>query len=84
MGIEVREQMISRGQLYTCDELFLTGTAAEITPVRSVDQYQVGRGCPGEVTRRILDEFSRIITGEGEDRHGWLTPVVQVEGPGDR
>lgn len=79
MGIEVREQMISRGQLYTCDELFLTGTAAEITPVRTIDRYQVGRGCPGEVTRRILDGFNGIITGEAEDRHGWLTPVYETK-----
>jgi branched-chain amino acid aminotransferase len=58
LGIEVREEMISRGQLYTCDELFLTGTAAEITPVRSVDRYTVGAGCPGEITRAILNAFN--------------------------
>ena len=75
LGIEVREEMISRGQLYICDELFLTGTAAEITPVRSVDRYQVGAGCPGEITRAILNAFNKVITGESEDRHGWLTPV---------
>jgi branched-chain amino acid aminotransferase len=75
LGIEVREEMISRGQLYTCDELFLTGTAAEITPVRSVDRYQVGAGCPGEVTARILKAFQGVITGETEDRYGWMTPV---------
>jgi branched-chain amino acid aminotransferase len=75
LGIEVREEMIARGQLYTCDELFLTGTAAEITPVRSVDRYQVGAGCPGPVTSRILKAFQGVITGEAEDRHGWLTPV---------
>jgi branched-chain amino acid aminotransferase len=77
MGIEVREQMISRGQLYTCDELFLTGTAAEITPIRSIDRYDVGRGCPGGVTRRILDAFNGVITGETEDRHGWLWPLAR-------
>lgn len=75
MGIEVREEMISRGQLYTCDELFLTGTAAEITPVRSVDRYPVGSGCPGPVTSRILKAFQGVITGETDDRHGWMTPV---------
>ncbi len=75
LGIKVREEMISRGQLYTCDELFLTGTAAEITPVRSVDRYTVGAGCPGDVTRAILNAFNKVITGEAEDRHGWLTPV---------
>jgi branched-chain amino acid aminotransferase len=80
LGIEVREEMISRGQLYTCDELFLTGTAAEITPVRSVDRYQVGAGCPGPVTSRILKAFQGVITGEAEDRHGWMTPVGRSAG----
>jgi branched-chain amino acid aminotransferase len=79
MGIEVREEVISRGQLYTCDELFLTGTAAEVTPVRSVDRYQVGKGCPGPVTQRILTRFNEVVTGEVEDRHGWLTPVCRLE-----
>jgi branched-chain amino acid aminotransferase len=74
LGIEVREEMVSRGQLYTCDEVFLTGTAAEITPVSSIDRYPVGSGCPGEVTRRLMAAFNRI-TAEGEDRHGWLSPV---------
>jgi branched-chain amino acid aminotransferase len=83
MGIEVREEMISRGQLYICDELFLTGTAAEVTPVRSVDRYTVGKGCPGAVTGRLLKEFQRVITGEAEDRHGWLTPVGRVDDDGE-
>lgn len=75
-GIPVQEEVIPRGQLYTCDELFMTGTAAEITPVRSVDRIPVGRECcPGPVTARILKEFTRIIVGEGEDRYGWLYPV---------
>jgi branched-chain amino acid aminotransferase len=75
LGIEVREEVVPRGMLYTCDELFMTGTAAEITPIRSVDRYPVGRGCPGPVTRRLLDEFMGIVSGETDDRHGWLTPV---------
>ena len=75
LGIEVREQLVPRGHLYTSDELFFTGTAAEITPIRSVDRIPVGDGRPGEVTRRIIAEFNRVITGEAEDRHGWLTPV---------
>lgn len=79
MGIEVREEVISRGQLYTCDELFLTGTAAEVTPVRSIDRYQVGKGCPGPVTQRILTRFNEVVTGEVEDRHGWFTPVGYPE-----
>ncbi|MFL6197315.1 MAG: branched-chain amino acid transaminase [Thermoanaerobaculia bacterium] len=75
LGIPVREEQIPRGQLYTCDELFMTGTAAEITPIRSVDRNPVGRGCPGEVTRRIMTQFKGIIAGEIEDRHGWFHPV---------
>lgn len=75
LGLEVREEQIPRGQLYTCQELFMTGTAAEITPIRSVDRIPVGRGCPGEVTRRIMHQFTGIITGEMEDRYGWLYPV---------
>ena len=79
LGIPVREEQIPRGQLYTCDELFMTGTAAEITPIRSVDRNPVGRGCPGEITRRIMAEFKGIISGEIADRHGWLYPVHSVE-----
>jgi branched-chain amino acid aminotransferase len=79
LGIPVREEQIPRGQLYTCDELFMTGTAAEITPIRSVDRNPVGRGCPGEITRRIMAEFMGIISGEIPDRHGWLYPVHSVE-----
>jgi len=79
LGIPVREEQIPRGQLYTCDELFMTGTAAEITPIRSVDRNPVGRGCPGEITRRIMTEFKGIISGEIADRHGWLYPVHSVE-----
>jgi branched-chain amino acid aminotransferase len=78
LGLEVREELISRAQLYICDELFLTGTAAEITPVRSVDRYTIGDGgggCPGPVTSRILKAFNDAITGATDDRHGWLTPV---------
>jgi branched-chain amino acid aminotransferase len=75
LGIEVREQLVPRGHLYTSDELFFTGTAAEITPIRSVDRIPVGNGRPGEITQRLIAEFHRVVTGETEDRHGWLTPV---------
>jgi branched-chain amino acid aminotransferase len=82
LGIPVREQLVPRGMLYTCEELFFTGTAVEIAPIRSVDRLPVGEGQPGEVTRRLLAEFHRILAGETPDRHGWLTPVgvaVEVE-----
>jgi branched-chain amino acid aminotransferase len=76
LGIEVREQVIPRGLLYTCDEMFFTGTAAEITPIRSVDRIAVGPGRPGEITHRLAAEFLGIVGGEIRDRHGWLTPVA--------
>jgi branched-chain amino acid aminotransferase len=75
LGIEVREQVIPRGFLYTCDEIFMTGTAAEITPIRSVDRIPVGAGRPGEMTMRLEAEFHGIVTGAIEDRHGWLHPL---------
>ena len=53
----------------------MTGTAAEITPIRSVDRNPVGQGSPGEITRRIMAEFKAIVSGETADRHGWLHPV---------
>jgi len=74
-GIKVREQVIPRGMLYTCDELFFTGTAAEITPVRSVDHIPVGAGRPGEITLRLAAEFMALVSGKLPDRHGWLYPV---------
>ena len=77
LGLPVRQEPVSRGQLYICDELFLTGTAAEITPVRSVDKINVGTGKPGEITRRLLAEFRNVTGGRVPDRHGWLAPVAR-------
>jgi len=74
-GIDVRRVAIPRGMLYTCDEAFFTGTAVEVTPIRSVDRIAVGDGKPGEVTRRLTREFLGITRGTIPDRHGWLTPV---------
>jgi branched-chain amino acid aminotransferase len=75
LGYEVREVPIPREMLYVADEVFLTGTAAEITPVRSVDRQTIGQGEPGPVTRRIQDAFFAIVRGEVPDRHSWLTHV---------
>jgi branched-chain amino acid aminotransferase len=79
-GIEVREQTIPREMLYLADEMFFTGTAAEITPIRSVDRIQVGPGRPGPITRALQEEFMGIAGGRLPDRHGWLTPVPQGAG----
>jgi branched-chain amino acid aminotransferase len=71
-GIEVIERDIPREYLYLCDELFMCGTAAEITPIRSVDGRQVGTGKPGELTRRIQDLYFGLFDGRTPDDHGWL------------
>jgi branched-chain amino acid aminotransferase len=72
LGYRVRKQLIPREGLYIADEIFLTGSAAEITPVRSVDRIPIGEGKPGPVATRIRKAFVDIITGAVEDRHGWL------------
>jgi len=74
-GLEVQEHSLPRGMLHTCDELFFTGTAVEIAPIRSVDRIPVGDGRPGPITRRLMAEFQSIVTGRIPDRHGWLTPL---------
>jgi len=75
LNIPVVETWIPREMLYIADEVFLTGTAAEITPVRSIDDIVVGRGEPGAVTRRIQDAFFGLIQGRWPDRYQWLTYV---------
>jgi branched-chain amino acid aminotransferase len=78
MGYSIREQQIPRELLYVADELFFSGTAAEITPVRSVDGISIGSGSRGPVTERLQAEFFGITSGTIPDRHGWLTPVSSV------
>lgn len=75
LGIEVREQTLSRESLYLADEVFMTGTAAEITPVRSVDRIQVGIGRCGPITKQIQQTFFGLFNGKTEDKYGWLDPV---------
>jgi branched-chain amino acid aminotransferase len=75
LGIPVVEQGIPREMLYIADEAFFTGTAAEVTPIRSVDKISVGKGVTGPVTKAIQKEFYAIVAGEKADRHKWLTPV---------
>ena len=76
LGYEVREETLPRELLYYADEVFFCGTAAEITPVRSVDHITVGTGERGPITTRIQEQFFKITSGQVADRHGWLTPVV--------
>jgi len=85
LGLEVREQSIHREMLYLADEMFFTGTAAEITPIRSVDKIEIGEGHRGPVTRQLQDAFFGLFSGDTEDRHGWLEgldaqPVVAAGG----
>jgi branched-chain amino acid aminotransferase len=76
-GLEVREQLMPREFLYVVDELFFCGTAAEITPIKSVDRIPVGNGRPGDVTRTIQQEYLGIARGSIPDRFGWLTMVPE-------
>jgi branched-chain amino acid aminotransferase len=82
LGLEVVEHAIPREMLYFADELFFTGTAAEITPIRSVDRIEVGPGHRGPVTKRLQEAFFGLFTGETPDRHGWLEPVPQAVSAG--
>ncbi len=74
-GLEVVEQRVPREALYLADELFFTGTAAEITPIRSVDRIEIGSGEPGPITRKLVAAFRGILSGDAEDPHGWMEPV---------
>jgi branched-chain amino acid aminotransferase len=80
LGYQVREQSMPREFLYIADEVFFTGTAAELTPIRSIDRIPVGSGRPGPITRAIQEEFLGIARGTIADRHGWLTPVGEPVG----
>ena len=75
LGIPVDEKALPREALYIADEVFFTGTAAEITPIRSVDRRTVGAGRRGPVAEALQKAFFDLIEGRSEDEHGWLTPV---------
>ena len=75
LGYEVREGQVARESLYTADELFFTGTASEVTPIRSVDKIPVGAGKAGPVTLDIQKRFMAVVKGEVADDRGWLTYV---------
>ncbi len=74
LGYEIREERIPREMVYLADEMFFTGTAAEITPISCVDGVPVGAGCRGPITKNIQDTFFKLVKGEIEDKWGWLTP----------
>lgn len=75
LNIPVHEQVIPREMLYIADEVFFCGTAAEITPLRSIDRIPIGNGARGPITKKLQDEFFALTSGSKPDRHNWLTPV---------
>jgi branched-chain amino acid aminotransferase len=77
--IPVVETIVPREMLYIADEVFFSGTAAEITPIRSIDRIQIGKGRRGPVAEKLQKEFFAIVNGTKPDRHGWLSPVGQPD-----
>lgn len=75
-GIEVVERDMPREYLYLADEIFMCGTVAEVTPIRSVDAKQVGAGKAGPITRKMQELYFGLFSGKTEDRWNWLDPVA--------
>lgn len=75
LGIPVKIEFIPREALYVADEIFLVGTAAEVTPVVSVDKIKIGNGNVGETTRKLQEKYINIVEGKEEDKYGWLDYV---------
>ena len=71
-GYEVREQRIPRERIYIADEVFFTGTAAELSPIRSVDKIQIGKGKRGPITKELQDNLFDIVNNKVEDKYEWL------------
>jgi branched-chain amino acid aminotransferase len=80
LDIPIVETLIPRELLYIADEVFFSGTAVEVTPIRSVDRIVIGKGKRGPITEKLQREFFGIVEGRLPDRHGWLTPVAQPVG----
>jgi branched-chain amino acid aminotransferase len=79
LEIPVVEALVPRESLYIADEVFFSGTAAEITPIRSIDKIIIGPGRRGPVTEKLQKAFFAIVHGDTPDRHGWLSPVHAVQ-----
>jgi len=79
LGMSVEERPIPREALYLADEMFFTGTAAEITPIRSVDRIEIGTGRRGPITEQLQAAFFGLFSGETDDTEGWLEPVQETE-----
>lgn len=79
LGYKVQQEVLTREMAYLADEAFMTGTAAEITPIKSIDQLPVGNGKVGPITKAIQKQFFGIVNGQLADYHGWLTYVPQAQ-----
>jgi branched-chain amino acid aminotransferase len=79
LEIPIVETIIPREMLYIADEVFFSGTAAEITPIRSIDKYKIGKGKRGPVAEALQHEFFGVIAGERPDEFGWLSPVQTAQ-----
>jgi branched-chain amino acid aminotransferase len=75
LGYEVKEMPVPKELLYIADEVFFTGTAAEITPIRSIDKIKIGNGKRGEITEKLQNEFFNIFNGKRKVPKDWLTPI---------
>jgi branched-chain amino acid aminotransferase len=75
LDIDVVERDITRSELTISDEIFLTGTAAEITPIVSMDSQQIGNGKPGDITQKMMQEYHNIVMSKNDDYTHWLTEV---------
>ena len=75
LGYEVKEKTITRGEIYTADEVFLTGTAAEITPIISIDGKKISSGSVGHITKTLMTSYTDVVMGKNESYSDWLTPV---------
>lgn len=75
LGYEVKEEIIARERLYLADEVFFTGTAAEVTPIRAIDNRQIGIGKRGPITKEIQEAYFELVNGKAENDHGWLTYI---------
>jgi branched-chain amino acid aminotransferase len=85
LGYQVKEMVMPREFLYIADEAFFCGTAAEVTPIRSIDQLPVGDATVGQVTRKIQEQYLNIVRGKVADKYGWLEPVpVAANAAGSR
>ena len=75
VGLDLKEEEINRESLYLADEMFFTGTAAEITPIKSVDRIIIGQGKRGPITQKLQDEFFGLFSGSTDDKYSWLDSI---------